>query len=180
MLVEAATDNTEDARPLKKRKVQTSAEEPALPSAPANAADRESSNELEDDTPKLQTIIDDSESDESDMDWEEVDLNQQNADAVLPPLTKAQAEETLQIEIGNDDTKNRPARARRKAATAAERAMRLHIHKMHVLCLLYNAHIRNAWCNDERVQVCTHSMTHTAGFNMTAVFSEEIPKLSDY
>ncbi|KAF4541277.1 DNA repair protein [Lasiodiplodia theobromae] len=148
MLVEAAADNTEDARPLKKRKVETSAEEPALP----NAVDRESSNGLEDEPPKLQTIIDDSESDDSDMDWEEVDLNQQNSDAVLPPLTKAQAEETLQIEIGNDDTKNKPARARRKAATAAERAMRLHIHKMHVLCLLYNAHIRNAWCNDDKVQ----------------------------
>ncbi|KAL0261514.1 hypothetical protein SLS55_002944 [Diplodia seriata] len=123
MLLETEADRAEDARPLKRRKVEDSANEPALHSA--TAIDRESSNGLEEDTPRLQTIIDESESDDSDVDWEDVDLDQQGADAVLPPLTKAQAEETLQIEIGNDGTKNKPARARRKTATAAERASSL-------------------------------------------------------
>ncbi|KAL1636950.1 hypothetical protein SLS58_009557 [Diplodia intermedia] len=150
MLLETEAARAEDARPLKRRKVEDSANEPALHSA--TAIDRESSNGPEEDTPRLQTIIDESESDDSDVDWEDVDLDQQGADAVLPPLTKAQAEETLQIEIGNDGTKNNPTRARRKTATAAERAVRLHLHKMHVLCLLYNSHIRNAWCNDGKVQ----------------------------
>ncbi|OJD34028.1 dna repair protein rad4 [Diplodia corticola] len=151
MLSEAESDRAEHVRPLKKRKVEQPVDESASPVPPA-AVDRGSSNGPEEDTPKLQTIIDESESDDSDMDWEDVDLDQKSADAVLPPLTKAQAEETLQIEIGNDDTKNKPERARRKAATAAERAVKLHIHKMHLLCLLYNSHIRNAWCNDDKVQ----------------------------
>ncbi|KAH7057019.1 hypothetical protein B0J12DRAFT_401229 [Macrophomina phaseolina] len=157
LLAETAPSAPDESSPRKKRKVEAATDHSALdlsspPTAPPARADEDSKWQDEDDAPRLQTIVDESETGDSDMDWEDVDLDRNNADYFLQPLPVDQAEETLQIAIGNDNTSNKPARARRKAATAAERAMRLNVHKMHVLCLLYHSHIRNAWCNDKEVQ----------------------------
>lgn len=159
MLTETTPSAVDEPPPLKKRKLEKVTES-AAPQSPAPSVAARTTVDTGDhgreyeDTPRLQTIIDESESDDSDMDWEDVNLDQDNADYLLQPLKVDQEEETLQIEVGNGDAMNKPARVRRKAATAAERATRLHIHKMHVLCLLYHSHIRNAWCNDNKIQVC--------------------------
>lgn len=41
----------------------------------------------------------------------------------------------------------------RKPMTAKDRAVRLEIHKMHVIALLASARVRNTWASDEVLQV---------------------------
>ncbi|KAK2761615.1 hypothetical protein FQN54_001443 [Arachnomyces sp. PD_36] len=94
-------------------------------------------------------------SDESDMEWEEVDLEQQQP--VLGQLGTPAADnddEPLQLTLGDSSPKGKsPAHPhRRKPITAAERRWRLTIHKVHILCLLSHVYLRNLWCNDEDVQ----------------------------
>ena len=81
-----------------------------------------------------------------DVDWEEVafegdDDSDQNDD----PLDL-----TLKFT-------GKPSRAiherKRKPITAAERVVRVNVHKMHLLCLIAHLRIRNVWCNDGQVQV---------------------------
>lgn len=182
MLAETASPADEEPPPLKKRKVDDvidhAVPQPSSRPTAATTADQEDDDDgQDDDGPRVQTIIDKSETDDSEMDWEDVDLEQNHVDYLLQPLAADQAEEALEIEIGKDNTKNKPARARSKAATAAERAVRLHIHKMHTLCLLFNSHIRNAWCNDKQVQVCNRNDKRGRAVLTASVgFVEEIPK----
>jgi xeroderma pigmentosum group C-complementing protein len=101
----------------------------------------------------LQTITNDStSSEESDFEWEEVVLGQ-NEDRGGQELEGEPVLNDLTITIGGntDDTPTRK-RVRRRAITSVERKLRLDIHKMHVLCLLYHVHRRNSWCNDAKVQ----------------------------
>jgi hypothetical protein len=42
----------------------------------------------------------------------------------------------------------------RKPLTARDRAIRLEVHKMHVVSLLANAGVRNKWCSDDLLKVC--------------------------
>lgn len=99
-------------------------------------------------------------SDESDMEWEEVDLQKQQSTSVpeQAQLSTAPAdadEEPLQLTLGNSSEKGKSrAPPRRKPVTAAERRWRLTIHKVHLLCLLSHVQMRNLWCNDEDVQKC--------------------------
>ncbi|KAI9376174.1 hypothetical protein BJX61DRAFT_552826 [Aspergillus egyptiacus] len=91
-----------------------------------------------------------SESDESDMEWEEVDIQQPTHPG--PSSSVSVADDTpLQITLGRQESQKRRA-MRRKPVTAAERRLRLEVHKMHLLCLLCHVQRRNLWCNDEEVQ----------------------------
>lgn len=107
----------------------------------------------------LQTAYDVDASEDSEADWEDVDLEP----AVGTPTSLAQpqttnsreiGDETLQITLGQQaEDKRRKTPARRKPITALEKKWRLDIHKVHILCLLGHARLRNAWCNDAEVQV---------------------------
>jgi xeroderma pigmentosum group C-complementing protein len=101
----------------------------------------------------LQTIIDSDESDDSDEEWEDAladgdDTDEQEEAAPIPQVAG------ISITVGGsknvEPTTRR--RIRRRAITSVDKKKRLDIHKMHVLCLLYHVHRRNAWCNDLRVQ----------------------------
>jgi xeroderma pigmentosum group C-complementing protein len=100
----------------------------------------------------VQTIIDSDESDDSDIEWEDAlgdasdSDDQENAEA-------APTVGDVSIRIGASKTvvHETKKRARRRAITSVDKKRRLDIHKMHLLCLLYHVHRRNAWCNDERV-----------------------------
>ncbi|KAL4797617.1 hypothetical protein BDV19DRAFT_358391 [Aspergillus venezuelensis] len=87
-----------------------------------------------------------SESEESDMEWEEVDLQQPAV-----PAASSVTDEPLQITLGQQEGQKRRV-VRRKPVTAAEKKLRLDIHKTHLLCLLCHVQRRNLWCNDEDVQ----------------------------
>lgn len=166
MLVDAVSSSpsmfSSEDRPLKKRRVggrfvtTENAESSATggPTPPdKNAAVDDGSRIGSEDPVARPTIYKDSddpdESDGSDMDWEEVDINP-NAE----PSTPADERKDLTLVLGGSDDDPKQSRSqRRRTITGAERTTRLEIHKMHVMGLLAHAHLRNHWCNDETVQV---------------------------
>ena len=111
----------------------------------------------------VQTVYDVDASEESAMEWEDVDLAPRNA--VLGVFNEGSSSaaaadgagvgESLQLTLGNSEekAKQKAAVQRRKPATALERKWRLDIHKVHILCLLSHVQMRNSWCNDEEAQV---------------------------
>ncbi|KAL4745181.1 hypothetical protein BDW72DRAFT_198896 [Aspergillus terricola var. indicus] len=89
-----------------------------------------------------------SESDESDMEWEEVDIQQP---IISGPTSSVTDDAPLQITLGQEHHRKRRV-IRRKPVTAAEKKLRLDVHKTHLLCLMCHVQRRNLWCNDEEVQ----------------------------
>ena len=89
---------------------------------------------------------------DSDMDWEEVDLRDQEQRETPEHETKSEA---LELVLGGDEKNTRKQhQAKRKPVTATEKKLRLEVHKMHLCGLLAHVHLRNHWCNDEKVHVC--------------------------
>ena len=152
---------TVEDRPIKRRKtarglaVGTARNGAAESSPPVASAEPDMAHEVSTRSPAYESqqmaYNDSDESEDSEFDWEEVDLVQ-TADPEQVPSSK---DDSLSLVLGGDtksalpDSKSR----KRKPATAAERKLRLEIHKLHVLCLLAHVHLRNHWCNDEAVHV---------------------------
>lgn len=101
---------------------------------------------------QIQTAYDSTASEDSDMEWEEVDIQQASSNSIL--AVPYSADEPLQITLDRHKDTGKRIVSRRKPVTGAERKLRLDVHKAHLLCLLGHVHIRNLWCNDEAVQVC--------------------------
>ncbi|KAJ5062448.1 hypothetical protein PSV09DRAFT_2250554 [Bipolaris maydis] len=105
-----------------------------------------------------QTIIDSDESEDSDMEWEDAladgDDSDDDDDDAAEGRDTAPHIGDISIAIGTKKTDENGGKrkVRRRAITSVDKKRRLDIHKMHVLCLLYHVHYRNAWCNDRRVQ----------------------------
>ena len=178
MLNEASlspTQTSDEGRTVKKRRVQgrivtqndadgsstkLSPEGRSLPAA--SHVDRSSENstvKLEPTHPlqQEQTAYDFDCSEESDFAWEEVGLTHEEAEVLDDPL-KEQQEQQLDLVLdqdGGEDTAS-PAVARKKPLTALERKLRLEVHKVHLLCLVSHVHMRNHWCNDQNIHVCSH------------------------
>jgi xeroderma pigmentosum group C-complementing protein len=102
----------------------------------------------------LQTVIDSDESDGSDEEWEDalVDGDDTDGQDEVGLVTPQVADISITIGEKKSEGQEAPRRVRRRAITSVDKKKRLDIHKMHVLCLLYHVHRRNAWCNDLRVQ----------------------------
>ncbi|KAL3474605.1 hypothetical protein BJX99DRAFT_231304 [Aspergillus californicus] len=89
---------------------------------------------------------------DSDMEWEEVDIQQAAPAGSTSSGPSALTDDTpLEITLGKQEDRKRKV-VRRKPVTAAERKMRLDVHKTHLLCLLCHVQRRNLWCNDEELQ----------------------------
>ncbi|KAI4661035.1 uncharacterized protein J4E79_005603 [Alternaria viburni] len=101
-----------------------------------------------------QTIIDSDESDDSDMEWEDALADGDESDNPDEGVEAAPKIGDINITMGAKKTEDTGTRrkVRRRAITSVDKKRRLDIHKMHILCLLYHVHRRNAWCNDRRVQ----------------------------
>jgi xeroderma pigmentosum group C-complementing protein len=101
-----------------------------------------------------QTIIDSDESDDSDMEWEDALADGDDTDDPDEGVEAAPQIGDISITMGVKKTEDTGTRrkVRRRAITSVEKKRRVDIHKMHILCLLYHVHRRNAWCNDRRVQ----------------------------
>lgn len=80
------------------------------------------------------------------MEWEEVDIQQ-------APHTVHADDTSIQVTLGLPEDQKRKVVTKRRGITAAEKQLRLSIHKVHLLCLLRHVQIRNLWCNDEELQV---------------------------
>ncbi|KAJ5525465.1 hypothetical protein N7494_012115 [Penicillium frequentans] len=104
------------------------------------------------DTTQVQTVYDSTTEDESDVEWEDVDIPQP---AQEPPSASAVlqgGDETLQIIFNKEPEPQKKTAPRRKPVTATEKKLRLEIHKTHLLCLLAHVNLRNRWCNDHETQ----------------------------
>lgn len=173
MLSEAAssvaTVSGDEDRPLKRRRIgkvqpvsktETDPADKAHKDAfPTNHSSLFGDDELKNDyiPGHQQTITDysEEESEESEMEWEEVGLQHTATASEGNDAQPTEADKgDLTIVMGGPQASNKftPVR-RRKAITSVEKRVRLDIHKVHVLCLLVHVHIRNAWCNDPKVQV---------------------------
>ena len=153
---------TIEDRPIKRRKTarglaaDTARNAAKKPSPPSAVAENDADLEVPIQNPAFgsqQMAFNDSdESEDSDFEWEEVDLVQ-TAD---PEQVPSRMDDGLSLMLGGDTKSALPGTnsRKRKPATAAERKLRLDIHKLHVLCLLAHVHLRNHWCNDETVHVC--------------------------
>lgn len=148
---------TED-RPIKRRRVgerrpvlpESKPEEQAIPLPEADeTAGRQ-----------LQTAYDSAASDDSDMEWEEVEIQQPSSDGPQAAAA-AQGDEPLQITLDKPTDTRKTLIARRKPVSAAEKKLRLDIHKVHILCLLSHVQRRNLWCNDDEVQVSSMELVRS-------------------
>lgn len=101
----------------------------------------------------VQTVYDSTTSDESDVEWEDVDVAQPAHGLFGTADASERRDETLQITLDRGSEARKKAPPRRKPVTAAEKKLRLDAHKAHLLCLLAHVNLRNRWCNDDTVQV---------------------------
>lgn len=178
-------ETRDEARSVKRRRVgerSVSSQSPAAVVAPVEDGDGLEAVAVESRIEKgkpLQTAYDLDVSDDSDMEWENVEFSSnafmaaaggvQSSETpsyaegfLSSPAPASRPEETetgddaLRITLENHDgrkAKQRATSQRRKPVTGLEKKWRLDIHKMHLLCLLGHVHMRNLWCNDDEVQV---------------------------
>lgn len=102
----------------------------------------------------LQTVEASSESDDSDLEWEDA-LGQGSDDDEEDDFGDDVPADIgdVSITIGGDKGKEKEQtkRVRRRGITSIDKKLRLDVHKMHLLCLLYHVRRRNFWCNDDKV-----------------------------
>ena len=160
LISEAAASETTAERPLKKPRLGRTRQ-----IGPRNGGES-SHNEIEhepvqtfsdgpDDARKpQQTVIDSDESDDDDMDWEEVGFSHVEPQTSTVASQKEDEFGDVSLEISTKKIQKR-AIAKRKPATTAEKLLRLQTHEAHLLFLLFHVHVRNSWCNLHHVRVGT-------------------------
>lgn len=140
----------DSTRQIKRRRVQTS----NVPTRTSGSITNDRSDTRGKDVAQaVQTVYDSPSSEESDMEWEEVDLEQKppQAGRVSGVSLAAGQDEDIQITL-DTPAAQRQKTVSRKPISNAERKLRLDIHKVHLLCLLRHVQIRNLWCNDDNLQ----------------------------
>jgi xeroderma pigmentosum group C-complementing protein len=85
---------------------------------------------------------------ESDEEFEDVDLEPLAGEAKYDDEPD---EKPLELNLAKVSTPTR-ATPKRKPVSAAEKRLRLDVHKAHIILLLANLKCRNQWCNSESVQ----------------------------
>jgi hypothetical protein len=99
-------------------------------------------------------------SDEDDDVWEEVDLSHRK-EFSFDDLNGDEEVQDLEVTLDRTQQSMRLKYLhimycliiRNKSASAAEKKIRMHTHLLHVQCLLVHGSIRNAWLEDEELQV---------------------------
>ena len=159
----SSTRLIEEGRTIKKRRIaglmvsqNTDEAKTFLPEDLSNVPDQTADHSLDAElkSARQQTAyIESDDSAESDMDWEEVDLAHTSMQEDSPEREN-ESEGELNLVLGHRGHEPRRSMPmKRKPMTKAEKAVRLEIHKMHLLSLLFYVHLRNHWCNDRAVHV---------------------------
>ncbi|KAJ6095823.1 hypothetical protein N7486_006569 [Penicillium sp. IBT 16267x] len=102
---------------------------------------------------QVQTVYDSTTEDESDIEWEDVDIQQPAREPPNASAVSQGGDETLQIIFDKGPEPQKKTAPRRKPINATEKKLRLEIHKTHLLCLLAHVNLRNRWCNDHEIQI---------------------------
>ncbi|RMD44031.1 hypothetical protein DV735_g1077, partial [Chaetothyriales sp. CBS 134920] len=142
---EAVSNDNIAERPGKRRKLSEEAQLSPVIDQPVPDLDHEGSRQQ-------QTVLDDfsASSDDEDAEFEDVDIDNVAVEDDNGGLAPEQT--SLEIDLSQQ---HRPAPAgqrRRKIASPAERALRLSVHKTHLLLLLFSVSTRNRWCESAEVQ----------------------------
>ncbi|KAI3143930.1 hypothetical protein CBS147326_934 [Penicillium roqueforti] len=153
-LLEEAEDRNpgqyDSDRPIKRHKA---GDRKAIPvGLGASEQTHQGSEKNQHSTQLVQTAYDSSTSEESDVDWEDVELQQPLQTLWNENFVPQGDDEVLQITLEQEPEKHKKMIQRRKPLTGAERKTRLDVHKSHILCLLGHVQLRNMWCNDEELQ----------------------------
>lgn len=158
MLSEAHPDGeSEGDRPLKKRRLprrrSEKREAPSVPD-PQPASSRKPGLAIHPADRKAQTVEDSSESDGSEIDFEDVDIDQ--------PLEFAghsvDGIEDLSISVQPESSTPSRVQSRQRPLGTIERTHRLLVHRLHVLCLIGHCMFVNGRCNNAIVQRHLRSM----------------------
>ncbi|TFY83199.1 hypothetical protein EWM64_g818 [Hericium alpestre] len=127
--------------------------------------------------PEGQALLN-ADSDDDEMDWEEVDVPQAaplQLDLEEGPSTRPNIEITLKSRKaphGKDTPKKKPG-----GMSQAERLMRIDYHKIHTVALLANGWVRNKWINDSLLHARLLSLTPMAVQNSFAmIHKSRIPE----
>ena len=179
MLAEVASSpgqSDEDGRSVKKRRVagRIITQTPQAPPAqqfPGSVQPQRDDNidDLFEDVPDTQRTLqhveqtESEDSADSDINWEQVDLKQTDEDSEITGSEVNDEPQGLNLVLQDGKQRaSRPVVDRRKPVTAAEKKLRLVVHKMNITCLLAHVHIRNHWCNDSTIHVsrCTWTKSH--------------------
>ncbi|KAJ5595035.1 uncharacterized protein N7459_001243 [Penicillium hispanicum] len=158
MLEEAEARDPEQFRsdrPIKRRRVETTKAIPV--DLRPKPEDRTATDMLQAGAQHVQTIYDSISEEESDVEWEDVDIPQPAEELPSTATVSSGNDETLQLTLGQEPEPRKKAN-RRKPVTAAEKKLRLDVHKVHILCLLAHVHLRNRWCNNEGLQTFLKKM----------------------
>ncbi|KAK1759717.1 Rad4-domain-containing protein [Echria macrotheca] len=127
---------------------------PTLKENPDDGNDDEDDIEFEDvviPAATVQTVFreDSDEEDEDDIQFEDVDTLVSSS---AVPAGQQLAVLNLNLTEQKNAMTSSRAVERRKAIGKAEKERRVHVHKIHLLCLLSHVERRNRWCNDAAVQ----------------------------
>ncbi|KAL1667499.1 hypothetical protein GGF50DRAFT_124822 [Schizophyllum commune] len=100
----------------------------------------------------------DLEDSEDDFDWEEVPVPEPAEQEIV--LEEDQpAPQNIEITIRTKPKKNAKADIKKQGISHAERLLRVDCHKLHTLCLLASARVRNKWLNDPLLHARLLSLT---------------------
>ena len=183
MLADAGVGRSpEQERPLKRRKARRSGDRedgPSVQGRPSERGEWESAgdqgNEDDDEEgiefedveipkPMIQTMYmgsedEDSEDEDNGVVFEDVDFNVTAPDdEKISGTSEAKA---MELNLTAQKAAMSPAKKRgpkKKPLTKEEKALRVDLHKVNLLCLLYHCAMRNKWCNDEKVQKCLKAL----------------------
>jgi len=161
-----ATSSGDDGRAIKKRRTtgRSAAADQKL-TTPAKRALSPAGTPESGNRPQ-QVVYDDYQTEGSDFEFEDVDLDgvQQERDDPQEQPTAADLATDLNIAVTLDIDKAKGKKSRtnqRLSSSTIEKQKRIDIHKVHLCCLLAHVYMRNAWCNDEQIQVCFSRNSHS-------------------
>lgn len=140
-------------RPTKRRRVGETKAVPVNTPASTQSSNVKYATPDKKEALQVQTVYDSTTEDESDIEWEDVDIQQPAQEPPSASTVSQGDDETLQIILDKEPEPQKKTAPRRKPVTATEKKLRLDIHKTHVLCLLAHVSLRNRWCNDNDTQV---------------------------
>lgn len=91
-------------------------------------------------------------SEDNDIEWEDLNLSPMDAQAEMENAKKEDIETTIDCKILVNSQK------KRRGITYNDRKLRLEIHKLHLLCLISHAFLRNNFCRDKRLHTTLKSI----------------------
>jgi xeroderma pigmentosum group C-complementing protein len=145
------TSSGDEGRAMKKRKTSRRSTTPVISATIVDTTPRSAKREA-------QVVFDDYRTEEdSDIDFEDVDLQASTVEE-KQNIAETAADRATDLNIAvvvdeHDAVRRARDLSRRLPSSTIEKQKRIDVHKVHLCCLLAHVYTRNAWCNEESIQV---------------------------